>query len=373
MKERIIKLRNIIIRFIYIGILKPIFFQIDPEKVHDRILVFGKFFGTNVIMRRFVKLLFYYSHPSLKQEILGINFSNPIGLAAGFDKNAELTNILPPVGFGFVEVGSITGDACDGNPKPRLWRLIKSKSLVVYYGLKNDGAEVIANRLRNKRFSVPIGISIAKTNNEKTVGLDAGINDYLKAYEEFSEIGAYYTINISCPNTFGGQPFTDSISLEKLLVKIDKVKKSKPIFLKLSPDISRPQIDEILMLVKNYKIDGFICTNLTKQRDNYFIRDDNVSEQGGISGKAVAELSNELIKYIYKKTNGEYVIIGVGGVFTADDAYKKIRLGASLVQLITGMIFQGPQSISEINQGLVELLKRDGFNSIKEAIGVDNI
>lgn len=358
-----------IIHSIYTKILKPILFRFDPEDVHDFFVGTGKILGKYSATQYLTKKLFYYENPILEQNILGIHFKNPIGLAAGFDKNGVLTDILPSVGFGFLELGSITGEPCEGNPRPRLWRLPKDKSLVVYYGLKNDGCEVIAKRLGAKKFEVPIGISTAKTNCAITAETQKGIEDYVKAYSAFTNIGAYDTINISCPNAFGGQPFTDPQKLELLLEAIVSKRSSKPIFLKLSPDISEENIDAIIELARKYKINGFICSNLTKKREN--IKDSTIPEKGGLSGKKVAEKANDQIQYIYQKTRGEFVIIGLGGIFSAEDAYKKIRLGASLVQLITGMIFEGPQVIGEINTELAALLKRDGFKNISEAIGAD--
>ena len=260
-----------------------------------------------------------------------------------------------------------------GNPKPRLWRLKKSKSLLVYYGLKNDGCEAITKRLRGETFKIPIGVSIAKTNCVATVETDAGISDYKKAYELFvrENIGNYYTINISCPNAYGGEPFTDAEKLERLLIAIDGIQNNKPIFLKISPDISHEQLDALIAVTERHRITGFICTNLTKKRDNKHIVDASVPNIGGMSGRVVRDLSDEMIAYLYKKTHGRYIIIGVGGISHAEDAYKKIRNGASLLQLITGMIFEGPQVISAINQGLVRLMKKDGFSHISEAIGAD--
>ncbi len=365
-----------IIRWKYKHILKPIFFAQDPEKVHDRMLAFGKMLGKFALMRKITGFLFNYKNSILEQTILGINFKNPIGLATGFDKNAELTKILPSVGFGFEEIGSITGEYCEGNPKPRLWRLPKSESLIVYYGLKNDGAEKISKRLQGQKFNFPIGVSIAKTNSENTVETEAGIADYLKVYKAFQDIGDYFTINISCPNAFGGQPFTDSERLEFLLKEIYALPKTKPIFLKMPPDISTKQIDEIIILAEKYDVDGFICTNLTKDRDLMAskgkIVDELPTDKGGLSGKVVEEFSNEMIKYIYKKTGKKFIIMGVGGIFSAEDAYKKILSGASLLQIITGMIFEGPQLIGEINRGLAEFLQRDGFKNISEAVGASN-
>ncbi len=358
--------------FLYQNLFKPIAFRLDPEKVHDRILVVGKILGKFRWSRDATQTLFSFQSPLLEQELLGIKFRNPIGLSAGFDKNAELTDILPAVGFGFAEVGSITGEPCVGNPKKRLWRLPKSKSLVVNYGLKNDGAEVTARRLKNQHFAIPIGINIAKTNSPDTVPTQAGIDDYLKAHRALAQIGSYTTVNISCPNAFGGQPFTDPQSLELLLSALDTVKTTKPTFIKLSPDLSRAEVDELFTVIGRHNVQGIICSNLTKNRDNKNIVETELPESGGLSGKVVEELSNTLLAYVYKQTGGRYVVVGCGGVFSAEDAYKKIRLGASLVELITGMIYEGPQLIGEINRGLVKLLQRDGFKNISEAIGADN-
>lgn len=335
-------------------------------------VLFGEFLGASVFFRKLAWFLFFYQNKKLEQEILGIKFKNPIGLAAGFDKNAQLTEIIPRVGFGFIEIGSVTGEPCEGNPKPRLWRLEKSKGLVVHYGLKNDGCEKIAKKLRRKQFLIPVGINIAKTNDKKTDKLAAGIDDFAKAYKKFTDIGSYFTLNISCPNTGGGQPFNNAKNLDKLLLKLNKIPTKKPVLIKLSPDLTKEQIDEIIVVAKKYKVSGFICSNLTDNRNNKKIREKKVSEAGGISGKVVEDLANDLISYIYQKTKGKFVIIGLGGVFSAKDAYKKIKLGASLVQLITGMIYEGPQVISEINQGLVRLLENDGFGNISEAIGNDS-
>jgi len=373
MKEGFIRLRNQISRFFYKAVFRPIFFLIDPETTHQQMLVFGNFLGSNPFTKALTAFFFSYTNKVLEQKILGIKFPNPIGLAAGFDKDGVLTDIIPRVGFGFTEVGSITGDPCQGNPKPRLWRLVKSRGIVVYYGLKNEGCEKILARLKNKTFAIPIGVSIAKTNSPKTVAVEDGIADYVKAYKKFTNIGSYSTINISCPNAFGGQPFTDAGRLEALLTEIDKIATGKPLFLKMPPDLDKRKIDRIIEVAKRHKVAGFICTNLTDDRGNpkiaRRITDKNVPKKGGISGKPVEGLANDLISYIYRKTNREFVIIGCGGVFSASDAYKKIKLGASLVQLITGMIFEGPQLISEINQGLVDLLKKDGFTNISQAIG----
>jgi dihydroorotate dehydrogenase len=342
----------------------------DPEQVHDDSITVGKFLGKCEFTKHLISSMFNYRHPSLCQTIAGITFPNPLGLAAGFDKNALLTDILPSVGFGHMEVGSITGEPCSGNPKPRLWRLPQSRGLVVHFGLKNDGCIVIAKRLRHKTFSIPLGVSIAKTNSEKTVPTQAGIDDYIKAYTHLKDIGDYITINISCPNAFGGEPFTEKHKLDRLLKAIRKIPSSKPHFLKMSPDLTHQQLDDIIRLAKKYDLTGFISSNLTKKRNFSTLLDENIPPKGGISGKVMNELSNRQIEYLYHRTKGKKIIIGCGGIFTAEDAYEKIQLGASLLQMITGMIFEGPQVISQINQGLVRLLKKDGFSTISDAVGV---
>lgn len=363
--------RNAVLGFLYRNILKRVFFLLDPEDVHDRMIKTGARLGAHGTTRALARAMFYYENrPILEQKILGIAFANPIGLSAGFDKNAELTDILPSVGFGFAELGSITGEPCEGNPKPRLWRLKNSQSLGVYYGLKNDGCSAVLKKLAGRQFKIPIGISVAKTNSKNAIDTNSGIRDYAKAFGCFTNIGDYITVNISCPNTYGGEPFTDPEKLDLLFTTLDKIETKHPIFIKFSPDLVHEQIDALLDVIRKHRIHGFICTNVTKRRDLAAIKD-TAPEKGGLSGKVVEDLADDLIEYVYRKTGGKYIIIGCGGVFSASDAYKKIRKGASLIQLITGMIFNGPQVISEINQGLSQLLARDGFKNISEAIGTD--
>lgn len=370
MKNILIKWRNASIRFIYKHLLKPIFFAFDPEDVHDKMISIGKIIGRFSITRFKSRIMFDFYDKSLEQIVNGIKFRNPIGLSAGFDKDAELLNTIPTVGFGFEEIGSITGFPCLGNPKPRLWRLKKSEGLVVYYGLKNRGAEEISKRLKNKKFEIPFGTNIAMTNCSDNLDISKAVLDYARSFRIFREIGDYFTVNVSCPNAEGGQPFMDPEKLHILLSELDKIETKKPIFVKISPDISFVEVDNVLNVLKNHKVDGIICTNLTKKKGNPLIVD-ALPNVGGVSGKPVRNMSDDLISYIYKKEGKRFTIIGVGGVFNAEDAYRKIRKGASLVELITGMIFEGPQLISEINQGLVKLLKKDGFSNISEAIGAN--
>ncbi|MDR3558595.1 MAG: quinone-dependent dihydroorotate dehydrogenase [Candidatus Pacebacteria bacterium] len=367
--------RNMAMHSLYKRILKPVFFKQDPEDVHDRMTNVGAMLGKHSLGRAFTRRLFDFQDETLSQSVCGIAFKNPIGLSAGFDKNAQLMDILPSVGFGFVEVGSITGEKCPGNPKPRLWRLPKSEGLVVWYGLKNDGSEEISNRLAGKHFDIPVGVSVAATNCADNLIVGNAMRDFAKAFRLMEPIGDYMTVNISCPNAKGGQTFIDPVRFNELFDILDDIPTKKPVFIKLSPDLSHSELDAILDVAHSHRIDGIITTNLTKKRDNPKIVDLQVPTTGGMSGKVVADLSDDALAYIAKRQGDKHdkklVLIASGGVFTAEDAYKKIRLGASLVQMITGMIFEGPQVISEINRGLVDLLKKDGYPNISQAVGAD--
>ena len=358
------EIRDKFIGFLYRNLLKPILFLQDPEKVHDRTIIAGRVLGSNSATRGLTGMMFGYQNPMLSQNIAGLNFKNPVGLAAGFDKEGYLLALLPSVGFGFEEVGSITALPFDGNERPWMWRLPEAKALRINYGLKNSGAVNIHQRLKNRKFGFVLGVSLAKTNSEKTSHVQTGIEDYFESYKIFQDVGDYFTINISCPNTCEVSPiFAQAENLDLLLAKLFSIPKTKPVFIKLSPDLADDQLHQILQVGQKHPVDGFICTNLTKT--NIF----NHKGKGGFSGKAVEELSNQLIAKVYKFYGGKKIVIGCGGVFSAQDAYKKIKLGASLVQLITGMIFQGPQLIGEINRGLTKCLKQDGYKNISEAVG----
>lgn len=361
-------------RWGYRYLLKPIYFRLDPESVHDRMLGVGSVLGRVGALRRFTSFCFEYRHPMLEQDVSGIRFKNPIGLAAGFDKNGRLADILPAVGFGFEEIGSVTGEPCVGNPKKRLWRLPSIDGLVVNYGLPNQGAEAISRKLKGKKFDVPIGISLAKTNCQACAVDEVGIQDYRKGLEAFLEIGDYYTINVSCPNAFGGQPFQDPESLDRLLNELDVVHTNKPVFVKISADTPITDVPAMVDVASRHHVQGFVIANLTKRYERLGIAEEMKKQgivTGGISGKPTRELSDALLSEFYRYGGDRFVLIGCGGIFTAEDAYRKIRLGASLVQLITGMIYEGPQLIGELNKGLVQLLQRDGFKNISEVIGVD--
>jgi len=358
---------------IYEKIIRPVLFSIDAETTHDVTINLGNKLSKYNLIKKVIKNIYYYENDKLNLRLFNINFKNPVGLAAGFDKNALLTQFIPSFGFGHMEIGSITGEKCFGNPKPRLFRLPKDKAIMVHYGLKNDGAEIISKRLKHKKFLIPVGISIAKTNDKNILGKDA-IKDYCKSFRLFAKIGAYTTLNISCPNSKDGTTFCqDTIALGKLLKEINKIKTAKPTLLKISPDIDKEQLSRIIKLSRKYDIRGLIISNLSKKRGN--LKTDKTilnKYSGGISGLPMKSISNLLIKETYKLSKGKIPIIGCGGIFNANDAYEKIKLGSSLLQLITGMIYRGPAIVKDINKGLVKLIEEDKFENIKEAIGYKN-
>lgn len=362
--ESIIRMRNKCIHWLYENIVRNIAFQFEAEDVHNFFIKIGVILGKFKVTKRIVSDMFYYENSVLKQNVLGIDFRNPVGLSAGFDKNAEIISICEDVGFGFSEVGSITKLEHKGNKGKRLDRLKNKKSLWVNFGLNNKSTDKISSFLDGKKYKIPFGVNIAKSNYRETADDKIGRDDYIYSLKKFNEVdtGSFYVLNISCPNAYGGQPFSRDGAYESLLRETDKLKIRKPIFVKLSPDMSKKETDKIIEISNKHKISGFIIANLTKSHDIV---------NGGVSGKLVEQKSNKMLKYVYQRTKGKYVLVGVGGIFSAEDAYRKIKLGASLVELITGMIYEGPNLISEINQGLVELLKKDGFKSIGEAVGAD--
>jgi len=364
--------------------MRPVIFLMDPEQAHYSMKRIGVFLGSNFITRAFTSLLYDYGHKSLNIKVDGIDYRNPIGLSAGFDKDGELTKIYPSLGMGLAELGSITGEICPGNPGKRLFRMVKSKAIVVWYGLNNMGAEKLSARLSGQDFGrLRVGINAALSNMSSEFDLDSSINDYLKTMTLFKDIGDYYTVNISCPNTQEGEPFVDKDKLDALLTAINKEIRpiaNKPIYVKLAADMSVPEINTIVDACVEHGMEGVVCTNLAKPEFNTEHRPEEYPTtkgllpkgKGAMSGLPLQRISTNVVRHVYRRTRGKLTIIGVGGIFSARDAYEKITSGASLCHMITTMIFDGPQNISEINRGLVKLLKADGFSSIAEAVGSRN-
>ncbi len=379
----IVGIRNLILRILY-RILRPVIFLMDPENAHYTLKKGGVLLGSNPITRAITGLLFDYNHSSLNTTVDGLHYRNPVGLSAGFDKDGELTQIYPSLGFGLAELGSFTGEVCPGNPGKRLFRMVKSKAIVVWYGLNNLGAEKISSNLANTDFGrLIVGINAAKSNVSPTFVLEESIRDYVKTLTLFANVGDYFTINISCPNTQDGEPFVNVDNLDALLSAVtEKIRPltNRPIYVKLAADLSTDEIDVIIDGCLKHKIEGVVLTNLAKPETNQeHIAAEYPSNlgllpkgKGAMSGLPLQRISTNVIRHVYRKTRGELTIIGVGGIFTAKDAYEKITSGANLLHMITTLIFDGPQNISEINRGLVKLMKQDGFTSIEQAVGSRN-
>lgn len=319
--------------------------------------------------------LSYNDEAVLGQTILGINFTNPVGLSAGLDKNFELLPLMKTVGFGFMEGGSVTFHECKGNPRPWFHRLPANKSLVVHVGLANKGAKTIIKRLqayKTEEFQdFPINISVAKTNSAKAASDQAAISDYigsLKAFEK-AKLGNMYTLNISCPNTYGGEPFTTPERLEALLTAVDALHLSSPVFVKMPIDLDWPEFNKLVGIAAKHDVAGLTIGNLAKKRTDEISKELPAHIKGNLSGMPTQKLSNNLIKLTRTHYGERFIIIGVGGIFNAEDAYAKIRYGANLVELITGVIFEGPQLIGRINRDLAILVRQDGYSNISEAVG----
>ncbi len=363
---------------IYKFFLRRILFKFDSETIHEIMVKGGEIIGSTKLVRGIVSGGLKADLPSVSQTIDQLKFVYPVGLAAGFDYEARLTKSLAPWGFGFQTVGTITNKAYGGNPKPMLGRLPKSKSLLVNKGFKNPGAEVIVKKLAPISFDIPVGISIGRTNSRELVDQQQSVEDIVKAFSRFeiSEVKhAYYELNISCPNLFGNVEFYSTKNLSQLLDAVDNLKLSRPVFVKMPIDKSEAETLKMLSVISKFQINGVIFGNLQKNRQHPSLDQIEVAKfaKGNFSGKPTFEDSNRLIKLAYKHYKDRFVIIGCGGIFSAEDAYEKIKNGATLVQLITGLVYQGPQLVMEINYGLVDLLKKDGFKNIAEAVGTNLI
>lgn len=369
MKQYWLRLNHVI----YKHILAKVIFLFNSELMHDLMTLFGEILGKIVFLRKLIYILFNIKSPVLKQTIKGITFENPIGLAAGFDYEARLTQILPSVGFGFGTIGTITNLPYAGNPKPRLARLLKSKSLMVNKGFRNKGIDSVSKKLKNYNFQIPVGISIGQANTE-TFSQEDAVSDIISAFKKAQKANlknSYYELNISCPNLKSKVTFYDSIKLDELLKKVKKLNIKKPIIIKMPIDKTEKQVLSMLNVIIKNKIDGVIFGNLQKDRRNKELSKEEIAKypMGNFSGRPTFEDSNHLIELAYKKYKDKLVIIGCGGVFSAKDAYYKIKLGATLVQFITGLIFEGPTLAAQINSELIGLLKKDGYRNVKEAIG----
>jgi dihydroorotate dehydrogenase len=341
--------------FLYATILKPILFLFPADTVHAAFTVFGRFLGSNVITRSLVAWCWQIKDPKLEVTTLGITFPNMLGLSAGFDYNGELTGILPALGFGWHTIGTVTLHSYKGNPKPQLDRLPNSRALIVNKGLKNEGAATIIRRLENTTLRIPTGISIGSTNKSYTSTKEQ-IMDILQCFLLFENSRvhhSYYELNISCPNTFGGEPFTEPNRLHILLSALDNLNLSKPVLVKMPIDQSEAETLSLLKVVAEHKTSGVIFGNLTKDHHNpdVSLEDKKTwdSRKGNLSGTPTFARSSKLLELAKKHYAQRFVLVGTGGIMSTDDLETKRKAGAQLVQLITGMIYHGPQLIGQLN------------------------
>lgn len=352
-----------LMKIMYQKVLKKILFKFDPENVHDIFVTIGEFAGNYAPTRACTSFIYNYKEKDISKTIDGITYRTPIILSAGFDTNGVLTRILPALSFGGEEIGSTTAHPCDGNKKPRLTRLIRNKSIIVYKGLRNKGVDALITRLKRtpRMKEYVIGISIARTNNEEAnTTNEAGIADYVASFTKLNEhnVGDYYTINISCPNSFSGETFTEPTLFSQLMIELQKIPCTKPLYIKMPINVTWEQFKELLAIADKYNAHGVIIGNLNKTYSDLDYKEDAPKEfRGGLSGKPCFLLSNELIKKTRTLYGKRFTIIGSGGIFTAEDALVKFENGADLIQVVSGMIFEGPGLMKEICESYYTMIQ----------------
>lgn len=357
------------------SLLKPWLFRMDPENAHEWTIrglktaqaIPGALWG--------IKWKYRINHPRLSIHCSRLHFPNPVGLAAGFDKHASVYPALAALGFGFVEVGTLTPRPQPGNPRPRLFRLPQDEAVINRMGFNNSGVEAAQRSFSQlKRPNIPIGINLGKN---KDTPVEKAPTDYRKGLRSLYRSGDYFVINISSPNTKGLRDLQQSDSLDRLLTEVmderrllqQETGEVRPLMLKIAPDLDDEGLESVVSIALDRKIDGLVVSNTTLSRDG--IKHDLRHESGGLSGRPLARRSTEMIRHIRRFSGGSIPIIGVGGIFDGQDAYEKIRAGAALVQIYTGMIYRGPGIVRHINEELLHLLEKDGFSHISEAVGVD--
>jgi dihydroorotate dehydrogenase len=356
--------------------IRPLLFRLDPERAHD--LVFAGLVACERVLVSTGWAPKAPAHPLLAQRVWGLSFSNPVGLAAGFDKDARVPHVWPLLGFGFAELGTITAEAQPGNPRPRIFRLARDGAVINRMGFNNTGAAAVALMLRSL-FSrttpaVPIGINIGKS---RGAPVEDAVDDYVRSLRQLFPFASYIVINVSSPNTPGLRELQDEEHLTVLMRGLGQenaalarkhAQPSRPLLIKVAPDLSDDALGRIVAVARTYGAAGLVATNTTTERAGLSA---DPHEGGGLSGAPLRDRSTAVIRTLHRLADAQLPIIGVGGISTAEDAYAKIRAGASLVQLYTGMIFEGPRLARRVVRGLVPLLRRDGFRHLSEAIGRD--
>jgi dihydroorotate dehydrogenase len=341
----------------YKAIIRPLLFLLPPETVHRLVVALVKVFFICPGLRHIVRLACTVKHEGLKREVFGLRFDNPVGLAAGFDKNASFFRQFASFGFSFIEVGTVTPIGQPGNPKPRSFRLKKDRALINRMGFNNEGAEAAAGRLRKRRSGIIIGGNLGK--NTSTTNENA-VDDYASVFEELYGFADYFVVNVSCPNISDLSHLQDRDQLSAILERLSLIRNEKslrkPVLVKISPDLNFEQIDDVIELVGHHRMDGIIAVNTTIGREG-LLTDPEIIERtgnGGLSGLPIRDRSTEIIRYIHGKTGGKLPIIGVGGIMSPEDAIEKLEAGASLVQLYTGFIYEGPSLVRKINKALMK-------------------
>lgn len=345
----------------YKSLLKPLLFLKKPEDAHHLTFDLTKLTFNLPVINSLVSSNFKLEDPRLEREVFGLRFKNPVGLAAGFDKDAKLIDEMAMLGFGFIEIGTLTPKPQEGNPQPRLFRLPQDEALINRMGFNNGGVAEAVERLKKRKSDVIVGGNIGKN---KVTPNENAVDDYLYCLEALHPYVDYFVVNVSSPNTPNLRDLQEKEPLKQLLSAVksanDQKAKPKPILLKIAPDLTDGQLDDIIDIVKETQIDGVIATNTTIDRSKLITSKSEVETigAGGVSGKVLGERSTEVIRYLHQKSNGAFPIVGVGGIFSAKDAIEKLEAGASLVQVYSGMIYEGPSLIKKIKKGLLAYFSR---------------
>jgi dihydroorotate dehydrogenase len=351
--------------FFYEKLVRPLLFALSPESAHDAgMLALRRLVGAESV-QNLAASRFCENDEILRTRLFGLDFANPLGMAAGFDKNGRVVDQLAALGFGFVEVGTVTFHPQPGNERPRLFRLPADEALINRFGFNNDGASAVVERLRHIRRKCVVGVNIGRN---KEVANDDAIANYLSSYDIAAEVADYIAVNVSSPNTPGLRDLQREESLRELLTALRhrNTKSRIPLLVKIAPDLADGEIESIAAAAVEIGLDGIIATNTTIDRSQLRIK---TGEAGGLSGKPLKNRSTEVVARIYGVTNGKLPIIGVGGIFSGEDAYEKIAAGSSLVQAYTGFVYAGPYFARDVNKRLAEILRERGFCSVAEAVG----
>lgn len=341
----------------YKSIIRPIFFLFNPEKIHHFTFSLVKFLSKLPLIPSIFSSLYQVNDKKLERTLFGLTFKNPVGLAAGFDKNAVLYNELANFGFGFIEIGTVTPKGQAGNPKKRLFRLKEDQGIINRMGFNNEGLQIAIEQLKKNKGKVIIGGNIGKNTQTAPENYTA---DYLECFKGLHPYVDYFVLNVSCPNVGSHAKLNDKDYLVELITECQKLnkleEKQKPILLKIAPDLNNVQLDEIIELVAETKIDGVIASNTSTSRDNLKVSKERLEEigNGGVSGQPIKNQSTKVIKYLADNSNKSFPIIGVGGIHSAQDALDKLNAGADLVQIYTGFIYEGPSLVKRINKAILE-------------------